>query len=144
MEKINGTKVISGAFGKLYMDNIELAELQEVNATITANRSDVQMGLSVDSKITGLAGSGSFTVNKVYSRSREIFENWRKGHDKRVSIVIDIIDPDALDGQNERVSLDNVWFNEISIGKFSRGEIVTEEFPFGFTPTDASFDDFIK
>jgi hypothetical protein len=48
-------------------------------------------------------------------------------------------DPDAVDGQKERCSVDNVWFNELSIMNFEKGKVVEKEFPFGFTPEDASF-----
>jgi len=144
MADLNGTKVISGGYGKVYYENVEIMEIQSAEAKITANRATVLMGIGEDSKVTSYTGTGTLTVNKVYSRSREIFESWKKGADKRVTLVFDIIDPDAVDGQNERVSLDNVWFNEISIGSFTRGEVVTEELPFGFTPFSASFDDYIK
>ena len=48
-------------------------------------------------------------------------------------------DPDAVDGQNERCSIDNVWFNELTLMTFEKGNVVSKEFPFGFTPEDAVF-----
>lgn len=38
-------------------------------------------------------------------------------------------DPDAVDGQKERVSIDNVFFNELALMNFKKGEVVEKEFP---------------
>ena len=54
---------------------------------VTANREDVQLGIDVDSKITGLKGEGSYTVKKVYTRAKEILENWKKGMDVRAEVI---------------------------------------------------------
>ena len=50
-----------------------------------------------------------------------------------------IDDPDAVDGQKERCLIDNVWFNELLLLSFEKGQVVEKEFTFGFTPEDASF-----
>ena len=42
-----------------------------------------------------------------------MLEAWKDGTDPRATLVADIDDPDAVDGQAERVSVDNVWFNEL-------------------------------
>ena len=70
--------------------------------------------------------------------------NWKKGKDVRSRLIISIKDPDAKGGQEERVSLDNVWFNEIALGAFTRGEGIGETFSFGFTPDDAEYESEIK
>lgn len=36
-------------------------------------------------------------------------------------------------------SFDNVFFNELALMNFKKGEVVEKEFPFGFTPEDAKF-----
>ena len=50
-----------------------------------------------------------------------------------------IDDPDAIDGQKERVVIDNVWFNELQLMTFEKGKVVEKDLPFGFTPQDAQF-----
>ena len=143
-ENIRGNRTISGAYGELWLDNEKVAELKSIEAKITAERADVQLGISVDSKITGLKGEGTVTIYKVYTRGKKILENWSKGKDVRSRIVTSIKDPDSLKGQEERVSIDNVWFNSIDLVKFSKGEIVEEEIPFGFTPSDVKYENAIK
>lgn len=143
-EVLRGNHTISGAFGTVWLNNEKVMEVDKFESKVTANRVDVQVGLSVDSKIVGLKGEGSFEVKKVYSRGKKIFEDWKKGNDTRARIVVKIADPDSPGKQEERISFDNVWFNEVSMGAFTRGEVVGETFPFGFTPTDADYEGEIK
>lgn len=143
-EILRGNQTISGAFGTLWVDNEKVMEVKKFEAKVIANRVDVQLGLSVDSKIVGLKGEGSFEVTKVYSRAKKIFEAWKKGEDKRSRFVSKLSDPDSPGKQEERISYDNVWFNELSLAAFTRGEVVGETFPFGFTPNDAEFENEIK
>lgn len=93
-----------------------------------------------DSKIVSLTGEGSFTVKSVINRNiNKYLEAWKAGHDPRANIVGLLADPDAVDGQKERCTVDNVWFNELTLMQFEKASVVEKEFPFGFTPEDASF-----
>lgn len=143
-QNVRGNHIISGAYGTLWLNNEKIAEIKSIEAKITAERADVQLGLSVDSKITALKGEGTLVINKVYSRGKKIVEDWLKGKDVRSRIVTSIQDPDTPGKQEERVSIDNVWFNSIDLAKFTRGELIEEEMPFGFTPEDVSYENSIK
>lgn len=143
-EILRGNQTMSGAFGTIWVDNEKVMEVKKFESKVIANRVDVQIGLSVDSKIVGLKGEGSFEVTKVYSRAKKIFESWTKGEDKRARIVSKISDPDSPGKQEERVSFDNVWFNELTLASFARGEVVGDTFPFGFTPEDVGFESEVK
>ena len=137
---VNGRRVISGAHGTLWWNNEKIAEVKTLDAKITANREDVQLGLSVDSKMVGLVGEGTIVLFKCFSRSRPVVEKWQKGFDERVRFVGSIKDPDAEGGKEERVSIDNVWFKDLPLIQFTKGEKMEEELAFGFTPTDAEFE----
>lgn len=127
-----------------WIDNEKIAEFSKVNAKVTPDRKDVQLGLSVDSKIVALKGEGSITLEKVYSRGKKIANKLIKGHDPRVRIVTNLADPDTPGKQEERISLDNVWFNSIDLINIARGEVIEEEYPFGFTPEDLKYENDIK
>lgn len=142
--KISGNNTIAGAHGTLWIDNQKIMEFSKVTAKVTAERQDVQLGLSVDSKIVALKGEGSVTVEKVYTRGRKILESWAKGNDVRSRITTSILDPDTPGKQEERVSIDNVWFNSLDIVNIARGEKIEEEYPFGFTPSDVKYESEIK
>ena len=96
----------------------------------------MQLGIDVDSKMTGLKGEGSYVVKKVYTRAKSALEKLKKGIDVRSEIIAKLEDPDAVGGQIERWSCDNVWHNEIPVVNWEKGGIIEEEQTIGFTPSD--------
>lgn len=65
-ESIRGNKTLSGTWGELWIDGEKIFEFSKIELKVTANREDVQIGIDVDSKITGLKGEGSYTVKGLY------------------------------------------------------------------------------
>lgn len=138
--KYRGRRRWNGNHGKVWWDGLLLFEISKFEAKVTAEREDVYIGNSKDSKITGLAGEGTITIKSVINRNINTYlEEWKNGRDPRANIVALLEDPDAVEGQKERVSINNVWFNELSLMNFEKGQIVEKEFPFGFTPEDSVF-----
>lgn len=135
-----GRRRWNGNHGRLWWDGKLLFEISKFNAKVTSDREDVIIGNSKDSKITSLTGEGSFTIKSVINRNiNQYLEEWKAGHDLRATLIGLLEDPDMVDGQKERCSIDNVWFKELSLMDFEKGKVVEKEFPFGFTPEDASF-----
>lgn len=135
-----GRRRWNGNHGRVWWDGLLLFEISKFNAKVTADREDVIIGNSKDSKITSLTGEGSFAVKSVINRNiNQYLEEWKAGHDPRATLVGLLEDPDMVEGQKERCSIDNVWFKELSLMDFEKGKVVEKEFPFGFTPEDASF-----
>lgn len=135
-----GRRRWNGNHGRVWWDGLLLFEILKFNAKVTSDREDVIIGNSKDSKITSLTGEGSFTIKSVINRNiNQYLEEWKAGHDPRATLVGLLEDPDMVDGQKERCSIDNVWFKELSLMDFEKGKVVEKEFPFGFTPEDASF-----
>ncbi|NLY09365.1 MAG: terminase [Tissierellia bacterium] len=133
-----GMRRIAGAWGTLHWDGEAVFEVEECSADIEVERGDVMVGIDVDSKMTGLKGSGSFKVQHVYTRGvKKLLDAYKKGHDPRSVLSLALNDPDAVGGQRERVNLGNVWFNKFQVAGFTKPEIVGREFEFGFTPTDS-------
>lgn len=138
--KYRGRRRWNGNHGRVWWDGELLFEISKFEAKVTAEREDVYIGNSIDSKITRLKGEGSLTIKSVINRNiNKYLEEWKSGRDPRATLVGLLADPDAVDGQNERISLDNVWFNEMLLMAFEKGKVVEKEFPFGFTPEDAIF-----
>ena len=80
------------------------------------------------------------TVKAVINRNfRKLHEAWCAGTDPRSTFVGLLDDPDAVDGQKERISIDNVWFNKLTPMTFEKGKVVEHEIPFGFTPEDLTY-----
>lgn len=136
MAGIRGNKTLSGTWGELWIDGEKIFEFSKIELKVTVNREDVQLGIDVDSKMTGLKGEGSYVVKKVYTRAKGALEKLSKGIDVRSEIIAKLEDPDAVGGQVERWSCDNVWLNEIPVVNWEKGGIIEEENTLGFTPSD--------
>ncbi len=136
MAQIRGNKTLSGTWGEVWVNGERIFELSKIEQKITANREDVQLGLDVDSKMTGLKGEFTLTVKKVYTRFWSIVEDMKKGMDTRSQIIAKLADPDAVNGQQERYSTDNCWFNDLPIFSAEMGALIEQEFTGGFTPSD--------
>lgn len=138
--KYRGNKRWNGSHGKAWWDNELLFEIVKFEAKVTANREDVLISNSVDSKIVSLKGDITFTLKNVINRNiNKYLEAWKQGLDPRATFVGLIEDPDAVDGQKERISIENVWFNEITLMTFEKGKVVEKEYTGGFTPEDSTF-----
>lgn len=139
-----GRRRWSGNFGRVWLVNGTtsslLFEIVSFEAKVTPDREDVIVGQSKDSKIVSLTGEGTIVIQKVFNRGfKDYLNDIKKGHDVRVKIVATLSDPDMVNAGEERIEIDNVWFNEIDIMHFAKGEVVETEIPFGFTSEDCSF-----
>jgi hypothetical protein len=140
-----GRRRIAGNWGRVYVNNALLFEIAAFESKITADRDDVIIGQSKDSKIVSLTGEGSFTLKKVFSRGLDkLLNNWKQGHDERFCLIGILEDPDTVGRQKERVRLENVWINDFSPMSFSKGEVSEQEITFGFTPEDFDFESVIE
>ncbi len=137
MAKTRGNQVLSGTWGEVWIDGDKVFELNKIEAKVVINREDIQMGIDLDSKMTGLKGEFTMGIKKVFSRWADYFEEYFKnGVDKRVEIIAKLGDPDARSKGIERYSIGNCWFNEFPLINYEIGAPVEEEISGGFTPSD--------
>ena len=141
---IRGNKVLSGTWGEIWVDGVPIIEFKKIETKVSANREEVQMGIDIDSKMTGLKGEISITINKTYSNYNDVTKNYVQGKDVRSQVIAKLADPDAVDAQQERWSFDNVWWNDIPLFVAEKGALIEEELTGGFTPSDAVNLDTIK
>ena len=135
-----GNKRWNGSHGKIWWDGLEIFEVVSFEATVTADRDDVYCGMDKDSKIVSLTGEGTITIRNVINRNfNRLLEAYKAGKDPRSTLIGLIDDPDAVDGQKERISISNVWFNELQIMQFEKASVVEKELSFGFTPSDSVY-----
>ena len=135
-----GNRRWNGNFGRVWVNGDLLFEINSFECKVTADREDVIIGQSKDSKIVSLTGEGTITIKKVFNRGFSTYmENLKAGHDVRFTIVAALSDPDMINAQKERISIENVWFSELDIMHFTKGEVVETEIPFGFTPEDLTY-----
>ena len=143
MGDIKGNKTLSGTWAEVWYNGFKIAELNKIETKVTVNREDVQMGIDVDTKITGQKGEGTLSVNKVYTRFDDVRQAISKGKDPSGTITTKLQDPDAVGGQTERYQISNVALSEFT-KTWETGAVVKEEIPFTFTPSDMILLDQIK
>lgn len=144
---IRGKNQWLGTHGKVWWDGEEVFEIESFEAKLKIERDDVNFAgsLDSDSKIKGLKGEGKMKIKKVFSRGKKkMLEALKRGEDVRSQLVGLLKDPDAIGKQSERIVLNNVWFNELTLMDFELGKKIEEEISFGFTPSDVDFPDEAK
>ena len=126
-------RVISGTGGELWVDGELIAECTACQAKYTKNKETVTMcGQMVnDKKTVSLDGTGSLTLNKVYSRFHDSIDSILQGRDSRVSIISNLADPDSYGA--ERIALYNVSFDDETLADWAGGKLGTTTHPFTFT-----------
>lgn len=145
MAKIRGNNQVNGSWGQLWWDGELVFEVESFEAKVTANRESVIVDMDEDSKLISLKGEGTLKIKKVFSRGKKkLLDAWKRGEDPRSTLIGKIKDPDTVGKQSERVSIGNVWFTELTLMQFEKAKKLEEEYPFGFTPSDADFIDTIE
>lgn len=138
MAKFDSAKrVMSGTWGEVWLDNEYVAEAYTFNAKISYNKQAVARcgQMANDQKVTGYSGTGSIGMHKINSRMGIIMgEKIRNGQDVRFTIIAKLSDPDAY-GQ-ERVRLQNVSFDDLTLMNWEADTPGTIEAPFTFTDYD--------
>lgn len=145
MAKPQGFNVLSGANATVKWDGEPIYECRAFQPTVTLNRTDVQMGIDVDSKVVGASGAFTMQIYHVYSRIAEkVLEALKAGRDVRFTIESRIDDPDAVGGQSEAVVFNNCWINEFPLNNWERDNADSQEYTGGFTPTQAQIAEAVR
>lgn len=132
---IKGNRILSGTWAQLWFNGFLIGEMSKVTAKVTVNREDVQIGMDIDTKITGQKGEGTVSLVKAFTRFEDVRTAISKGKDPRGIIVAKLKDPDATGGQTERYQIGNVALSEFGF-EWEKGAVIKQEYPFSFTPSD--------
>lgn len=139
-QQYEGRRVLTGTQGKVFWDGMPVLSVSAANADIELDRSDIFVGMDKDTKLNGVGGTVSLTVDHVYSKAADLLAELKAGRDPRVMLSIVISDPDAMGGQQERVNMANCWFTKFPLAGFTKGEHVSHEYELGFRATaDSEF-----
>jgi len=130
---MDATRVMSGTWGQVWVDGTLWAEINGFQAKISKNKSDINLcgQMAVDQKVTSTKGTGSISLNKVYTRLSDDGDSIARGHDRRVTIVCRLNDPDAFGA--EGCALSNCSFDDETIFDFKAGSAGSTTCPFTFT-----------
>lgn len=136
MANVQANRTLSGSFAEVWVDGAKIAELSQLTLTVRLQREEVQLGMDVDTKITGYTGEGTMVLKQVYTRFYEVLEQAKNGMDKRCTITTALKDPDAMDGMEERYSVSNVAFSELPFINYKMGQVNEQKMEFRFRPSD--------
>lgn len=132
---IRGNRFLSGTWAEIWYNGFKILEISKISAKVTLNREDVQVGLDVDTKITGQKGEGTMAMIKAFTRFEDVRQEVARGHDPRGTMITKLKDPDATGGQTERYQIGNIALSEFGF-EYEKGAVVKQEVPFSFTPSD--------
>lgn len=136
MAVLSANRVLSGSFAELWIDGSRVAEASSVKLTVSLKRADVQIGMDIDSKITGWQGTGEIVLRQVFTRFFEIVAGAKNGKDIRITITTALKDPDSMNGEEERFSVSNVALDELPLVSYDTGKINQQTIRFRFSPGD--------
>lgn len=130
---ISAKRVMSGTWGQVWFGGDLWAEVSAFQAKYTYTKEDQQMAgqMATDTKVTGVKGTGSVTLKKVYSRTAGHGDKILEGIDERGTFIGKLDDPDAFGA--ERVALYNVSLDEEPLMDWRVGSTTEITIPFTFT-----------
>lgn len=135
VQEIKGNRALSGTWAEVWWNGLKILEVNKISAKVTVNREDVQLGIDVDTKVTGQKGEGTISMIKAFTRFEDVRQEIARGKDPRGTIIAKLKDPDATGGQTERYQIGNVALSEFGF-EYEKGAVVKQEVPFSFTPSD--------
>ena len=134
MQILQANRVLHGSFARLWINGSLVAEAEGIRLTVQFQRTDVQVGMDIDSKITGFRGEGQLVLQQVFSRFFDIVEAARQGQDLRVTITTSLKDPDSAGGQEERYGLTDVALSQLPLVNYETGKVNRQVIRFRFLP----------
>ena len=134
---LKAKNVISGTYGSVWLDGEEDAEVKSFQAKLEFQKEEVKIAgkMATGTKYMGYSGKGSLALHKVNSRMiKAIGQQIKEGKEPRFTIIGKLADPDA-DGV-ERIAINNVSFDDLTLFDFEVGALGQTECPFTFTDYD--------
>ena len=126
-------KVINGTHGSLWINDQEISEVKSFQVKAEFQKEEVKIAgqMATDTKYMGYSVKGSLSLHKVNSRMiRFISNSIKAGKEPRFTLIGKLADPDA-DGV-ERIALNNVSFDDLTLFDFEVGALGQTECPFTF------------
>lgn len=122
---------ILGSFGRLYINNVRVAEIKSFELKASLNYEDILVNgnLITQSKYTGSTLTGTMVVHKVNSFNIKLVKDAIKtGVMPSIKFMGELTDPN-VDG-DEAIEVTDVMFDEATLLSFANGEVREESTSF--------------
>lgn len=127
--------VLVGSSATVWLDGEELGTWTNIEATITVNYEDVQIGYDVMRKAVSWQGDGSISHQATNSIGVELFNKIKANKDKTFVIECEIVKEGT--GETQSMTLNRVTFDSIPLVQWGKGEVVAHEMSFRYAPSTA-------
>lgn len=128
---MNGNSVILGSYGKLYINNVRVAEVKSFELKANLQYEDILINgnLITQSKYKGATLTGTMVVHKVNSANIKLVKDGIKtGVMPSIRLMGELTDPN-VDG-DEAIEVSEVMFDEATLLSFANGEVREESTAF--------------
>lgn len=128
---MNSQSVILGTFGRIYLNNVRVAEVKSFELKANLNYEDINVNgnLITQSKYKGSTLSGTFVVHKVSSANIKLVKDAIKtGVMPDIKILGELADPNSAG--DEAIEIRDVCFDEATLLSFANGEVREESTAF--------------
>lgn len=128
---MNANNVILGTFGKLYINNVRVAEIKsfELKASLQYEDINVNGNLITQSKYKGATLTGTMVVHKVNSFNIKLVKDAIKtGVMPSIKLLGELADPNV--SGDEAIEVTDVNFDEATLLSFANGEVREESTAF--------------
>lgn len=127
----NSNSVILGSFGRLYINNVRVANIKSFELKASMNYEDILVNgnLITQSKYTGSTLTGTMVVHKVDSFNIKLVKDAIKtGLMPSIKFMGELTDPN-ING-DEAIEVSDVMFDEATLLAFANGEVREESTAF--------------
>lgn len=130
-------QALTGTDAKVFLDGEELGTWTNIEATVTINYEDVQIGYDVKRHPVSWQGDGSISWQATNSITANIFNKLRNNKNATFTIEAEITQPST--GLTQMETLNDVTFDSLPLSTWAKGELVANELSFRFAPSEVVF-----
>lgn len=130
-------EVLTGSDAKVFLDGEELGTWTNIEATVTINYEDVQIGYDVDRKAVSWQGDLTLNWQATNSMTVELFNKLKNNKDARFTVEAEITS--SATGETQSQTLNGVTFDSLPLSTWAKGELVTNELSGRFLPSSSQF-----
>ena len=126
-------EIIRGSFCSVWLNSEKLMEAKKVEAKVSLNTEELDINgkLNKEYRYMGYGGTGTLEVHKVNSRIAQLYADAiRSGQLPEINMDLVVTDPDSRGSQ--RCRLFGVIFDELDLGSWENGTVLSESTPFRF------------
>lgn len=135
MGNVTAKDVLVGSNVIVFVDGEELGTWTNFEARVVLNYEDVQIGMDVDRTLVSWQGDGSVSHQATNSIGVKLFNKIKANKNIRFTVEGEMTKLST--GETQFTSMSGCTFDEIPLAAWGKGELVENELPFRFLPSQA-------